>query len=246
MARRLERGGDARADLRWRSSGRIERLAGPLLFAGALVPVAAPQRNLRGAFLLLGVPWLAFFAARSLPLVGHFSTYSNDDWLVYQVAGYRIFMNGFWLQGGSRTCSTTSRSIDGSPERCTSSSVIRASARPTGTRPACCGRPAGVPDGQKRRRFSRGRCRGRGDAGDLHARHDLVLRRPGSVGDGREPASCFWPPFYLLRARLGGTASAVTAGRPGCADVLHAPQPSVVRFRPARFCCWPLRCSRRD
>ena len=83
------------------TSGRMERLAGPFLFAGAFVPVAAPQRNLRGAFLLLGVPWLAFFAARSLPLIGHFSTYSNDDWLVYQVAGYRIFMNGFWLQGGT-------------------------------------------------------------------------------------------------------------------------------------------------
>ena len=83
-------------------TGRFERLAGLFLFAGALVPVAAPQRNLRGAFLLLGVPWLAFFAARSLPLVGHFSAYSNDDWLAYQAAGYRVFMNGFWLEGGSK------------------------------------------------------------------------------------------------------------------------------------------------
>lgn len=83
-------------------NGRFERLAGPFLFAAAMVPVAQPQRNLRGAWLLLGVPWLAFFAARALPLVGHFSAYSNDDWLAYQVAGYRIYMNGFWLEGGSR------------------------------------------------------------------------------------------------------------------------------------------------
>ena len=83
------------------ATGRFERFAALLLFAGALVPVAAPQRNLRGAFLLLGVPWLALFAARALPLVGHFSAYSSDDWLAYQVAGYRIVMNGFWLQGGS-------------------------------------------------------------------------------------------------------------------------------------------------
>ena len=83
------------------TTGRLERFSAPLLFAGALVPVASPQRNLRGAFLLLGVPWLVFFAARSIPLAGHFSVYSNDDWLAYQVAGYRIALNGFWLQGGS-------------------------------------------------------------------------------------------------------------------------------------------------
>jgi hypothetical protein len=84
------------------ATGRFERVAPLLLLAAALVPIARSARNLRGAFLLVGAPWLAFFAARGLPLVGHFSAYSNDDWLAYQVAGYRIFMNGFWLEGGSR------------------------------------------------------------------------------------------------------------------------------------------------
>jgi len=84
------------------ATGRFERVAALVLLAAVAVPVAEPDRNLRGAFLLVGVPWLAFFAARGLPLVGHFSVYSNDDWLAYQVAGYRIFMNGFWLEGGSR------------------------------------------------------------------------------------------------------------------------------------------------
>ena len=51
--------------------------------------------------MLVGIPWLAWFAARSLPQVGHFSAYSIDDWLAYQAAGYRIFMYGFWLEGGS-------------------------------------------------------------------------------------------------------------------------------------------------
>ena len=83
------------------ASGRLERSGALLLVGAAFVPVAAPQRNLRGAFLMIGVPWLAFFAARSLPQVGHFSPYSIDDWLAYQVAGYRIFMNGFWLEAGS-------------------------------------------------------------------------------------------------------------------------------------------------
>jgi hypothetical protein len=84
-------------------TGRFERLSGLLLIGAAIVPVAVPARTLRSAFLMVGVPWLAFFAARSLPLVGHVSAYSADDWLTYQVAGYRIFMHGYWLEGGSLT-----------------------------------------------------------------------------------------------------------------------------------------------
>ena len=84
------------------ATGRFERFAVLLLAAAVLVPVAQPHRNLRGALLLVGVPWLALIAARSLPQAGHFSAYSNDDWLAYQAAGYRIFMSGFWLEGGSK------------------------------------------------------------------------------------------------------------------------------------------------
>jgi hypothetical protein len=84
------------------TTGRFERLSALILLAAVFVPVAERHRNLRGAFLLVGVPWLALFAARTLPQVGHFSAYSNDDWLAYQVAGYRIFMHGFWLEGGSK------------------------------------------------------------------------------------------------------------------------------------------------
>lgn len=80
---------------------RLHRLAGVLTLAAVVIPVAAPLRNLRGAFLMVGTPWLAFFAAWSLAQVGHFSVYSYDDWLTYQVAGYRIFMHGYWLEGGN-------------------------------------------------------------------------------------------------------------------------------------------------
>ncbi len=38
-----------------------------------------------------------------MPQVGHVSVYSWDDWLAYQVAGSRIYMHGFWLEGGTRT-----------------------------------------------------------------------------------------------------------------------------------------------
>ncbi len=85
------------------SEPRIERVAGLLLIAAALVPIGVRHRNLRGAFLLIGVPWLAFFAAHGFSQIGRFTAYSADDWLTYQVAGYRIFMNGFWLEAGSLT-----------------------------------------------------------------------------------------------------------------------------------------------
>jgi hypothetical protein len=65
--------------------------------------MATHLRNVRGAFLLVGVPWLVFFAAHSFDQIGRFSVYSTDDWLAYQVAGYRIFINGFWLEAGSPT-----------------------------------------------------------------------------------------------------------------------------------------------
>jgi len=84
------------------ASGRFERAAVLVLAGAILVPVAEPHRHLRGALLLVAVPWLALIAARSLPQVAHFNAYSIDDWLAYQVAGYRIFMNGFWLEGGSK------------------------------------------------------------------------------------------------------------------------------------------------
>ena len=82
---------------------RLARLAPVILIGALFVPVLSPHRNLRGAFLLLGVPWLVFFATRATESIGRFTAYSHDDWLAYQVAGYRIFMNGYWLEAGSPT-----------------------------------------------------------------------------------------------------------------------------------------------
>lgn len=79
----------------------LQRLAGLVTFAAVLIPVSSHLRNLRGAFLLVGVPWLAFIAALSLPQIGRFTMYSYDDWLTYQVAGHRIYFQGYWLEGGN-------------------------------------------------------------------------------------------------------------------------------------------------
>ncbi|MGH9203039.1 MAG: hypothetical protein ACRD2A_17575, partial [Vicinamibacterales bacterium] len=79
------------------------RAAGVLTLAASVIPVAGRLRNLRGAFLLLGVPWLTFFSVWSLGQIGRFSIYVGDDWLTYQVAGHRIYMQGYWLEGGNAT-----------------------------------------------------------------------------------------------------------------------------------------------
>jgi hypothetical protein len=84
------------------AGGRGERAAGLLLLGAVAVPVGATARNWRGALMLVGVPWLVFFVVRTLPQIGHVSLYSVDDWLAYQVAGYRIYLNGFWLEGGNK------------------------------------------------------------------------------------------------------------------------------------------------
>lgn len=84
--------------------GRVERFGAILLFGSLLVPVVRSLRNLRGAMLLLGVPWLSFFVMKSWAHVGRFTLYSlGDDWLTFQRFAHRIFMEGYWLEGGEKT-----------------------------------------------------------------------------------------------------------------------------------------------
>lgn len=79
----------------------LHRLVGLLMCGALLATVPAGKAKLEHAVWLLGAPWLAFFAATSFDSIGRFSAYSMDDWLAYQTAGYRIFMNGHWIEGGS-------------------------------------------------------------------------------------------------------------------------------------------------
>jgi len=86
------------------ATGRFDRVAALALIVAAWVPVAARERHVRGAFMLIGVPWLALFVARSWPLIGQVTMFSaGDDWQMYQAAAYRIVMNGYWIQGGTPT-----------------------------------------------------------------------------------------------------------------------------------------------
>jgi hypothetical protein len=81
----------------------LARVSGVLALGSALVPTVTRERSIRTAFLAIGVPWLAFFVTHSFGDIGRFVPYSIDDWLAYQAAGYRVFMNGYWLEAGTRT-----------------------------------------------------------------------------------------------------------------------------------------------
>jgi hypothetical protein len=79
-------------------------LAALPLLSCALIRLPRRLCNGRGAFLLVGVPWLAWIAVRSLAGIGRFTLFTlGDDMLTYQRFAVRIFMQGYWLEGGQPT-----------------------------------------------------------------------------------------------------------------------------------------------
>jgi hypothetical protein len=75
-----------------------------LLLGGIVIAVPASLKNARGAFLVFGLGWLALFAGRGLEQIGRFTIYSfGDDWLTFQRYAHRIYIEGYWLEGGQRT-----------------------------------------------------------------------------------------------------------------------------------------------
>jgi hypothetical protein len=70
----------------------------------ALLPLAGRARNARGAFLLVGVPWLVLVVAATWYGIGRITFYGagNDHWL-FQRYAYRIYLQGYWLEGGEKT-----------------------------------------------------------------------------------------------------------------------------------------------
>lgn len=66
--------------------------------------VAPAKQTLKGAFMLIGVPWLVFITAVHASHIGRFSLYAGgDDMWMFQRFAYRIYLQGFWLQGGEPT-----------------------------------------------------------------------------------------------------------------------------------------------
>lgn len=74
------------------------------LGAAAFLKVPASHQTLRGAVLLIGLPWLAFVTGVQWHHIGRFSLYAaGDDMWMFQRFAYRIYLQGYWLQGGELT-----------------------------------------------------------------------------------------------------------------------------------------------
>jgi len=153
---------------------------------------------------------VAYFVVRSLPLVGHVTAYSWDDWLAYQLAAARIYMHGFWLEAGNETFDYQALYRVESTARCHLVSETRASASHIWTRPVCLPIAAGVCAREAAGRLPRGAAGMHGHAGHVHARHSVVLRRPRPLRNcgGR---LAFATAFLLMRAKLGRVRTAALA-----------------------------------
>jgi hypothetical protein len=87
-------------------SGRdaLMRLAPLVLLTSTVLPIARRARNRIGWSLLIALPFLAMVMTIGSPQVGIFTWYSGgDDWWMFQRWAYRIFMQGYWLEGGQPT-----------------------------------------------------------------------------------------------------------------------------------------------
>jgi len=74
------------------------------LAAALLLNIPKPLQTFKTAFMLIGVPWLAFVTAVHVSHIGRFSTYAGgDDMWMFQRWAYRIYMQGYWLEGGELT-----------------------------------------------------------------------------------------------------------------------------------------------
>jgi hypothetical protein len=80
------------------------RWAVAALSVAILVPVPPRLRNMSGALVMIGIPWVVFIVATCAYAAGRWVLYtSGDDWWAYQRFAYRIVMQGYWLEGGSQT-----------------------------------------------------------------------------------------------------------------------------------------------
>ena len=85
----------------WETLARFSPL---LLFGSVMLPLDQRRRTIRGALFLIGIPWLAFIASHIQFQAGHFTLYSlGDDWMRFQRFAHRVYMEGYWLEGGEPT-----------------------------------------------------------------------------------------------------------------------------------------------
>ena len=76
------------------------------LLAALRVPLPESWRNVRGAFLLLAPGWLALHVVDTYRDIGFNRMQllvAGQDWWQFQRYAYRIYMQGYWLEGGEIT-----------------------------------------------------------------------------------------------------------------------------------------------
>ena len=70
----------------------------------AVLPMRERLRTIRGAFVLIGIPWIVFVAVTAFDHLAKFSLYAGgDDQWTFQRFAYRIYLQGYWLEGGEAT-----------------------------------------------------------------------------------------------------------------------------------------------
>jgi len=86
--------------------GRWWHFAAVLMLAVCALPVPDRLKNIRGAFVLIGIPWLVVDVVDNVYEQGFgrmtFYAPGNDFW-EFQRWAYRIFLQGYWLEGGEPT-----------------------------------------------------------------------------------------------------------------------------------------------
>ena len=86
--------------------GRVWHYALLLLFTACAIGVPDRLRTLRGAFLLLAPAWLAMVILDTYYDQGFGrmdAIAAGNDWWTFQIAAYRIYMEGYWLEAGEPT-----------------------------------------------------------------------------------------------------------------------------------------------
>jgi hypothetical protein len=87
----------------WAPEG-LMRLVPLLLIGYAVVPPPRRLQTTARATLLIGLPWLVLWLPKAAAQAGLFTWYSpGDDWWTFQRFAYRIYLQGYWLEGGERT-----------------------------------------------------------------------------------------------------------------------------------------------
>ncbi len=77
------------------------RLLPMLLALAAVLRIPRRLQNVFGIQLLIGLPFFALIAARGFAEIGRATWYtSGDDWWLFQRFAYRIYLEGYWLEGG--------------------------------------------------------------------------------------------------------------------------------------------------